>query len=91
MSIHGIKHQSVENAFGMCEDLYGPESVRENDLTLLRLSKINTRFRDIQANDDEDKQHLMKQKIYTVFKYMYRNYLSYVKLLVRVVVDELVF
>jgi hypothetical protein len=44
-SIHGIKHQTVENAFGFCEDIFGPESVRENDLTLLRLSNINGRFR----------------------------------------------
>jgi hypothetical protein len=37
-SIHGLKHQSVENAYGFCEDLFGPESLRRNDLNLLALS-----------------------------------------------------
>lgn len=58
-SIHGIKHQTIENAFGMCEDIYGPESVRENDLTLLRLSRINNRFRELQVNDDNANQYLI--------------------------------
>ena len=58
-SIQGIEHQPVENAFGFCEDMYGPESVRENDLTLLRLSRINQRFADSQEDKDEDHQYLI--------------------------------
>ena len=58
-SIHGIKHQTIENAFGFCEDLHGPESVRENDLTLLGNSSINARFRDLQASADDDEQYLI--------------------------------
>ena len=43
-SIHGLKHQTVDNAFGMTVDMYGPASVRRNDLELLRLSNINDRM-----------------------------------------------
>jgi hypothetical protein len=58
-SIHGIKHQTCENAYGMCEDIYGPVTVRDNDLTLLRMSNIVTRFRELQINDNSDSQHLI--------------------------------
>ena len=50
-SIHGIKHQSVDNAWGITEDLHGPASVRRNDLALLRLSNINNRFAQEQVNE----------------------------------------
>ena len=42
-SITGLKHQTIDIAHGFCIDLYGPTSVRRNDLTLYRLSDINGR------------------------------------------------
>ena len=43
-SIHGLKHQSVAIAHGFTIDLYGPTSVRRNDLKLLADSHINGRL-----------------------------------------------
>jgi hypothetical protein len=40
-SIHGLKHQTLDNAYGMPIDIYGPASLRRNDLELLRRSNIN--------------------------------------------------
>jgi hypothetical protein len=40
-SIHGLKHQTIDNAYGMTVDLYGPASLRRNDLELLRRSDLN--------------------------------------------------
>ena len=34
-SIHGLKHQTFDIAYGMTVDLYGPHSLRRNDLRLL--------------------------------------------------------
>jgi hypothetical protein len=34
-SMHGLKHQTVDNAFGFTVDMYGPTSLRRNDLALL--------------------------------------------------------
>jgi hypothetical protein len=50
-SVHGLKHQTVDDAFGFTEDMYGPTSLRRNDLTLLRKkSNINGRLVVLQAN-----------------------------------------
>ena len=38
-----IKHQTMDNAFGMTMDLFGPYSLRKNDLKLLTFSNINGR------------------------------------------------
>ena len=35
-SIHGLKHQTVDNCLGFTMDTYGPVSLRRNDLTLFR-------------------------------------------------------
>jgi len=51
-SMNGLKHQTVDSAFGLVVDLYGPLSLRLNDLTLLAESDINRRFRDLQINRD---------------------------------------
>lgn len=51
-SIHGLKHQTTDNAFGFTEDIYGPTSVRRNDLVLLRLSNIVGRFRALQEGNE---------------------------------------
>ena len=35
-SLNGLKHQTVDSAYGFTVDLFGPTSLRRNDLTLLR-------------------------------------------------------
>ena len=42
-SVHGLKHQTIDSAHGMTVDIYGPTSLRRNDITLVRDSKINDR------------------------------------------------
>ena len=49
-SMHGLKHQTVDSAFGMTFDMRGPTSLRKHDLRLLRKSDINQRLADIQEN-----------------------------------------
>ena len=44
-SIHGLKHQTVDNSLGFTIDVYGPTSLRRNDLRLFRESNINERMR----------------------------------------------
>jgi hypothetical protein len=43
-SIHGLKHQTVDNAYGITEDIYGPTSLRSNYMHLSRDSAINDRY-----------------------------------------------
>jgi hypothetical protein len=43
-SIHGLKHQTVDNALGFTMDIFGPYSLRRNDLYLFRESDINARM-----------------------------------------------
>ena len=43
-SIHGLKHQTVDIAHGLTIDMYGPTSLRRNDLKLLGDSEINQRL-----------------------------------------------
>ena len=52
-STHGLKHQTVDNAYGFCEDLCGPESLRYNDLTLLRISQVNAKCDAILEDSDD--------------------------------------
>jgi hypothetical protein len=47
-SIHGLKHQTCDLAHGFTIFLYGPTSLRRNDLTLLRQSRINDRLAEVQ-------------------------------------------
>jgi len=35
-SIHGLKHQTVDNSLGFTIDIFGPTSLRRNDLRLFR-------------------------------------------------------
>ena len=56
-SVHGLKHQTVDNAFGLTVDMYGPESLRRNDLSLLRESDINNRLAQLQV--DEEVQYII--------------------------------
>jgi hypothetical protein len=43
-SNHGLKHQTVDLAHGFTIDMYGPTSLRRNDLRLFGLSHINARM-----------------------------------------------
>jgi hypothetical protein len=54
-SVHGLKHQTVDNAYGMTVDMCGPTSLRRNDLAVLRNSDINDRMANIQ--EDEEMQY----------------------------------
>ena len=47
-SIHGLKHQSINDAFGFTWDLFGPTALRRNDNKLYRDSDINDRFAAVQ-------------------------------------------
>ncbi len=51
-SIHGLKHQTVDIAHGFTIDMYGPTSVRRNDLRLLGLSRINERMAAMQVGGE---------------------------------------
>jgi hypothetical protein len=47
-SVHGLKHQTMDCAYGMTVDLFGPTSLRKNDLSLLRQSDLNRKLRNLQ-------------------------------------------
>jgi hypothetical protein len=49
-SIHGLKHQTVDNAYGVTVDICGPTSLRRNDLAVLRVSNINGRMAELQRD-----------------------------------------
>lgn len=46
-SVHGLKHQTVDIAHGMTIDIFGPTSLRRNDLVLLRESDVNGRLSEV--------------------------------------------
>lgn len=50
-SIHGLKHQTINSAFGITVDIEGPATLRRNDLALLPNSDINNRVAELQANE----------------------------------------
>ena len=50
-SVHGLKHQTVNNAYGFTIDICGPTSLRRNDLQVLRDSDINNRMAALQVED----------------------------------------
>jgi hypothetical protein len=51
-SIHGLKHQTINDVFGICVDMRGPASLRRNDMHLLRDSDLVNRFSDLQLNEE---------------------------------------
>ena len=50
--MHGLKHQTVDDAFGITVALCGPTSLRRNDLALLRKSDINNKVKVLCAKYD---------------------------------------
>lgn len=51
-SVHGLKHQTVDCAFGLTVDMHGPTTLRSNDLSLLRTSNINQRLANVQMGSE---------------------------------------
>ena len=46
-SVHGLKHQTVEAAIGLCVHIWGPVSLRRNDRYLLRESQIHEKMKSL--------------------------------------------
>ena len=63
-SVHGFKHHTVDNAFGMTMDLIGPYFLRKNDLKLLTFSNINGRLRYLQEGAPEQLLTMCGNSIY---------------------------
>lgn len=53
-SMNGLKHQTVDDAYGFTVDCFGPTSLRRNDLALLRESDINDTFARLQLASNTD-------------------------------------
>ncbi|KAJ1416178.1 hypothetical protein B484DRAFT_401266 [Ochromonadaceae sp. CCMP2298] len=49
--VHGLKHQTVDNAYGFTVDMAGPTSLRRSDLNILGVSNIRDRIGAVQAGD----------------------------------------
>ena len=49
-SIHGLKHQTVDNALGFTIDVFGPVPLRGNDMSLFRDSNTNQRMAELGEN-----------------------------------------
>ena len=45
---HGYKFQTTEAPNGMCVDMFGPKTFRQNDIQLLNDSMLNDRLREVQ-------------------------------------------
>ena len=74
-SIHGMKHQTVDNAYGITVDMFGPTSLRRNDNTLLRLSDINGRLRALQEDELlEDQFHIFGDSAYPTLSHLNTYY-----------------
>jgi hypothetical protein len=50
-SIHGLKHQTVDIAHGFTIDMFGPTSLRRNDLFLLGKSRLTQRLAELFAGE----------------------------------------
>ena len=72
-SQHGVKDQTVDGATGHTWDLFGPLPIRQNDLHLLRESKILDRWKNsIQNNDIEN---VPSMKIFGDSAYKFREHI----------------
>ena len=50
--LHGLKWQTIDLPNGMNFHVYGPISVRRNDLTSARWSQIDAKLHLLQVNDE---------------------------------------
>lgn len=53
-SMNGLKHQTVDDAYGFTEDYHGPTSLRRHDLTLLKESDMNNVFARLQLQEEKE-------------------------------------
>ena len=71
-SIHGLMFQTVDNSLGFTIDIYGPSSLRRNDLRLFRASNINDRMRNagnwIVFGDSAYKDYIVTVKVINLEK-----------------------
>ena len=74
-SIHDLKHQTVDSAYGFTMDMYGPTTVRRNDLSLLRESSLENRLHTLFAND-VDKFKVYGDSIYPHLTYITSSHRS---------------
>ena len=75
-SQHGVKDQTVDGASGHTWDLFGPLPIRQNDLHLLRESKILDRWKNtighLQHGEDDDSPSM---KIFGDSAYKFREHI----------------
>jgi hypothetical protein len=73
-SIHGVKHQTLDTAHGLTADMYGPMSVRRNDLRLLGDSEIELELEGLQLDWDR-KVIIFGDSIYPIGEFL-KSYLT---------------
>lgn len=73
-SIHGSKDQTIDGASGHTWDLYGPLPVRQNDIYLLRESKLLPRWKTILENIEGNNETPVP-KIFGDSAYSFREHL----------------
>ena len=74
-SQHGVKDQTVDGASGHTWDMFGPLPIRQNDLYLLRESKILDRWRDTIRELPHQDESTPEFKIFGDSAYKYREHL----------------
>ena len=70
-SVHGLKHQIVDIAHGFTIDMYGPTSLRRNNLVLLRESNINHRVPILQIGEPDMQLKIFGGSIYPHLSHVY--------------------
>ena len=74
-SQHGVKDQTVDEASGHTWDMFGPLPIRQNDLYLLRESKILDRWRDAIRELPCQDESIPEFKIFGDSAYKFREHL----------------
>jgi hypothetical protein len=78
-SVHGLKHQTIDSAQGLTVDIYGPTSLRRNDLTLLAESNIVPRVRAqnqmCYGMDNENHYYIFGDSAYSLHSHL-RSYMK---------------
>lgn len=73
-SVHGLKHQIVDLAYGFTIDMFVPTSLRRSDLTVLAESEINYKLAHIQEGNQQqlrafgDSDSIYHQDVYSYHK-----------------------
>jgi len=74
-SIHGLKHQTIDTAHGLTCHLFGPLSLRRNDLFLLGQSRVLVKINDLN-NRMYRKVSIFGDSAYPLTKYL-KSYVPY--------------